>query len=303
MVSASSTYYISKILRSNLVDHSFAGWEDSLEIRSTISWTTGLPDRFECMFGYDLRKYLPLVMFRNNNINLQNTEPGKMRCVLNTPDGGQGYVNDYRAALAEGYQEYLSSLSEWLRSLGLQLSSQVSYNMPMDMEASIPYVDAPECESLQFADNVDGYRQFSGPANLAGKNVISNELGAIFGKAYRFTIPELLFSMNRAVAGGVNQFVIHGLSYSGDYPQTTWPGYTAFRYAVSDMFSPKRPDWGHGLGAALDYMARIQHVQQTGMPRTDVAFFNKQSVTDPNAGTIYQPKDLVSEGGFFFRYL
>lgn len=97
--------------------------------------------------------------------------------------------------------------------------------------------------------------------------------------------------------------MIHGLSYSGDYPQTTWPGYTAFRYAVSDMFSPKRPDWDHGLGAALDYMARIQHVQQTGVPRTDVAFFNKQSVTDPNAGIIYQPKDLVSEGGFFFRYL
>ncbi|KAF6831551.1 secreted protein [Colletotrichum musicola] len=168
--------------------------------------------------------------------------------------------------------------------------------MPMDMEASIPYVDAPECESLQFADNVDGYRQFSGPANLAGKNAISNELGAIFGKAYRLTIPELLFSMNRAVAGGVNQFVIHGLSYSGAYPQTTWPGHTAFRYAVSDMFSPKRPDWNHGLGPALDYMARIQYVQQTGVPRTDVAFFNKQSVTDPNAGTIYQSRDLISEG-------
>ncbi|KAF6831550.1 hypothetical protein CMUS01_07286 [Colletotrichum musicola] len=80
------------------------GWEDSLEIRSTISWTPGLPDRFERMFGYDLRKYLPLVMFGNNNINLQNTEPGSTRCVLNTPDGGQGYVNDYHAALAEGYQ-------------------------------------------------------------------------------------------------------------------------------------------------------------------------------------------------------
>lgn len=212
------------------------------------------------------------------NVNLQNLEPGSTRCVLNTPDGSQGYVNDYRAALAEGYQEYLSSLSEWLRSLGLKLSSQVSYNMPMNMEASIPYADAPECESLQFAGNVDGYRQFSGPANLAGKNVISNELGAIFGKAYRLNIPELLFSMNRAVSGGVNQFVIHSLSYSGDYPQTTWPGYTAFRYAVSDMFSPKRPDWDHGLGAALDYMARIQHVQQTGVPRTDVAFFSKHWV-------------------------
>ncbi|TQN73981.1 hypothetical protein CSHISOI_01436 [Colletotrichum shisoi] len=78
--------------------------------------------------------------------------------------------------------------------------------MPMDMEASIPFVDAPECESLQWHDNVDGYRQFSGPANLARKMVISNELGAISGRAYSLTIPELLFAMNRAVSGGVNQW-------------------------------------------------------------------------------------------------
>ncbi|KAK7722536.1 hypothetical protein SLS64_001073 [Diaporthe eres] len=153
------------------------------------------------MFGYDLRTYLPLIMFGNNNINLQDDSPGSTRCTLDTPDHGQAYVNDYRAALAAGYQEYLATLSEWLQSLGVSLSSQPSYNLPMDMEASIPHVDAPESESLQWHDNVDGYRQFSGAANLARKNVLSNELGAVFGRAYSFAIPELLFAMNRAVSG------------------------------------------------------------------------------------------------------
>lgn len=251
------------------------------------------------MFGYDLRTYLPLIMFGNNNINIQNDSPGSTRCTLDTPDHGQAYVNDYRAALTAGYQEYLNTLSEWLQSLGVRLSSQPSYNLPMDMEASIPYVDIPESESLQWHDNVDGYRQFSGAANLARKNVLSNELGAVFGRAYSFTIPELLFAMNRAVSGGMNQFVIHGQSYTGNYPQTTWPGYTAFIYYVSDLYSPKRPDWGNGLQAALDYMARTQHIQQEGIPRTDIAFYNKQSATDPNMATVYKFNDLIA-GGLYY---
>lgn len=267
-----------------------------MEIRSNISWTCSLPTRFKKMFGYDLRTYLPLIMFGNNNINLQDDSPGSTRCTLDTSDHGQAYVNDYRAALAAGYQEYLGTLSEWLQSLSVSLSSQPSYNLPMDMEASIPHVDAPESESLQWHDNVDGYRQFSGAANLARKNVLSNELGAVFGRADSFAIPELLFAMNRAVSGGINQFVIHGQSYTGNYPQTTWPGYTAFTYYVSDLYSPKRPDWDNGLQAALEYMARIQHIQQKGIPRTDIAFYNKQSATDPNMGTIYKLNDLITGG-------
>ncbi|KAJ0119379.1 hypothetical protein J7T55_013618 [Diaporthe amygdali] len=257
---------------------------------------------FRKMFGYDLRTYFPLVMFGNNNIGIQNYAPGSVRCTLDTPDQGQAYVSDYRATLTAGYQEYLTTLSQWLQSLGVRLSAQPSYNLPMDMEASIPYVEAPECESLGWHDSVDGYRQFSGPANLARKRIISNELGAVFSRAYSLTIPELLFSMNRAVAGGVNQFVIHGQSYTGNYPQTTWPGFTAFSYYFSDLYSRKRPDWNNGLQAALDYVARTQHIQQKGVPRTDIAFYNKQSATNPNIVTLYNFTDLIS-GGWSYSYL
>lgn len=76
-----------------------------MEIRSNISWTRSLRAKFQNMFGYDLRTNLPLIMFGNNNINLQNDSPRSIRCTLNAPDKGQGYVNDYRAALATGYQE------------------------------------------------------------------------------------------------------------------------------------------------------------------------------------------------------
>ena len=44
----------------------------------------------------------------------------------------------------------------------------------------------------------DRYRLYVGPSNLAGKKVISNELGAIFGKVYQQTLPMLLNLAKRA---------------------------------------------------------------------------------------------------------
>lgn len=256
-----------------------------------------MPELFQSKYGYDLKPWLPLVMFNDNNINIQSTQPGLIQCVLDTPDQGLGYVNDFRGALVEGYRNYLQELTNWLNSkLNLQMSAQVSYNLPMDMEANIPYVNAPECESLQFQDNIDGYRQFSGPAHLAGKRVISNEMGAVMLKAYNLPHSELLSYINRAVVGGVNQMVLHGQSYTGDYYGTTWPGYTAFQYLFSELYSDKQPSWNHGFGDVLNYVARVQFLQQSGVPRTDVAIYNKVSATIPNFPTLYSSNDLINAG-------
>jgi hypothetical protein len=92
----------------------------------------------------------------------------------------------------------------------------------MDMLANVPDVDAPECESLGFGNLIDAYRQFAGPANLAGKSVISSEQGANFGEAYQLLIPDLLYGVKRSVVGGINNFVFHGHPYGGYYPNTTW---------------------------------------------------------------------------------
>lgn len=207
------------------------GWEDSIEIKSNISWSPSLPDIFEQINGYQLRKYLPLVMYGNNNPGVQPSYPGNLECVLDREDQGQGYVNDFRAALEKGYQIYLDTLSAWLEGLGLGYSAQVSYNLPINMEVNINHVIAPECESLAFNNNIDGYRQFSGVANLAQKNVISNEMGANLEKAFALPVSELLGQINTSFAGGVNQIVLHGQSYTGDYHKTTWPGVYIFLHA------------------------------------------------------------------------
>ncbi|RAH73281.1 uncharacterized protein BO66DRAFT_464466 [Aspergillus aculeatinus CBS 121060] len=277
-------------------------WEDSIEATCNISWTPSLPSRFLKQHGYDLRPFLPLVMFENNNLIIQESSPGAYQCVLDTPDQGAGYLNDYRETLGAGYRQYLGTLTAWAESLGLQMSAQVSYNLPLDMEASIPEVNAPECESLEFGDSVDGYRQFVGPAVLAGKQIVSNEMGAVILEAYRSPLSHLQWQIHRALAAGVNRFVIHGQDYTGSYYGTTWPGYTAFAYLFANQFSEKDPVWYHGFADTLDYVARVQYTQQRAQLLTDVAIYNKISATNPNFPTIYTSSDL-EEQGYTYNYL
>ncbi|KAM3084282.1 hypothetical protein ACMFMF_001639 [Clarireedia jacksonii] len=159
-------------------------WEDSVGATCNMSWTPSLPELFVAKHGYNLTTFLPLVMFGNNN--LIQTSPGLIECILDTPDLGQGYVNDYRDTLVLGYRQYFETLTAWTNlEFGVQMSAQVSYNLPMDMEANIPFVNTPECESLGFHNNLDSYRRFVGPAILAEKRVVSNEMGAELLQAYR----------------------------------------------------------------------------------------------------------------------
>lgn len=171
----------------------------------------------------------------------------------------------------------------------------------MDMLANIPLVNAPECETYGFNHNIDGYRQFAGPANLAGKRIVSSECGAVVTEAYQQTIPELLWDAKRSIAGGVNQFVIHGFAVSGDYGQSTWPGLTMFEFLFSEMHGPRQPAWDFAQDW-LDWTARTQFIAQTGIPKVDLAFWLKSTDAYIAVSTSYAPSDLL-DAGYTYEYL
>jgi hypothetical protein len=168
--------------------------------------------------------------------------------------------------------------------------------MPMDMLANIPLVNAPECETLGLSNNIDSYRQFSGPAHLAGKRVVSSEAGAEMLKVYQQTIPELLWSLKRSFAGSINQFVIHGYPTSGDYGNTTWPGFTTFAYLFSDMYGPRQPAFSF-YSDFLNWISRNQYIGQTGIPKVDIAFWSK-STSYKTVPTGYSSEDLQEAGKY-----
>jgi hypothetical protein len=275
-------------------------WEDSNEIGANVYWTKNLTSLFETGHGYSIQQWLPILFHRNgrNRDSMPSTW-----WVTDEVDGGNSHIADYRQTLGSGYQTYLSTLNSWTREyLGLQFSTQISYNLPMDMLASIPYVDEPECESLDFSDLIDGYRQYSGPAYFTGKPIVSSECGAVRGESYTQTLQELMWKVKRSYAGGVNQFVFHGYPYSGSYPETTWPVYTTFTYAYSNMHGPHEPAWDF-YRDHMDFVARNNFILQTGVPKMDIVFWQKLT-TYPGHITqrTYQPTDL-EQAGYSYGYL
>ncbi|KAL1892393.1 hypothetical protein Sste5346_007131 [Sporothrix stenoceras] len=273
-------------------------WEDSIEINPNVYWTPDLPRKFARSHGYSLGKYLPL-LFHGNSLVDHFSES----FVTDEPDAGHSHVAAYRTTLTEGYGEYLDALREWAKSCfggDVAWSSQIGYNMAVDMQALVAKADLPECEDLAFASNIDAYRQFTSPAYLANKNIVSAEVGAVLGHAYQMTVPRWLQLIHRLFAGGVNAVVMHGLAYSGAYPNTTWPGYAPFTYAWSDMLGRHQPAWDF-FGGPFDYLSRTMYLLQQGVPKLDIAFYQKQT-TYKTPTTNYEPEDLL-RAGYTYGYL
>ncbi|KAH7409052.1 hypothetical protein BKA64DRAFT_773603 [Cadophora sp. MPI-SDFR-AT-0126] len=265
--------------------------EDSVEIRSQVYWTPELSETFKSMHGYDIGKYV-MLLASNNGLGLN--PPGPENFETDAPGRGQAFVDDYRSTLSYLLTTYYQHLVDWSREyLGMQFSGQAQI---------IPIVDAPEDEALQFNDRIESYRQFVGPANIAGKSVISNEIGAALYASYKLTFPELLASVKRAWSAGNNQMVIHGATYSWQYPNTTWPGYTGFGYTYCEAHSRHQPAWEHGYSDAINYIARTNWVLQSGIPQRDLVFWKKASATHNSFPILYNFTDLES-AGYGYEYI
>lgn len=136
-------------------------WEDSMEIQSNVYWTKDMRKYFHEGHGYSIGKYLP-ILFHLNGLGADSNPSNWW--ITDEPDSGLSHIADYRATvsstpprddtrvrglkntnactiitqLAKQYHQYLSTLSAWARGyLGLKFSSQVSYNLHMDMVSGV----------------------------------------------------------------------------------------------------------------------------------------------------------------------
>ncbi|KAI1119902.1 hypothetical protein F5Y10DRAFT_259411 [Nemania abortiva] len=274
-------------------------FEDSVEIPANTYWTPDLLRTFEQQHGYSLTKYLPLL---SGNEGSQTEGGGPIQITSDAEGYGPDVVADYRSTMGSLVADYLHGMEDWVNKLGLQFRHQVGYNLPVDMLQLIPRVDIPETETLSFDNNVDRFRQYCGVANLAGKPIISIELGADYWRAFAQSWTDLLQDAKRAYVAGVNQVVIHGAPYSHNFVNTTWPGYTTFQYLFAGHHSRQQPAWDLGYKQANDYLSRMQVALQTGVARVDVAFWDKMTAQRAYPNTLYTPADLVM-AGYTYNYL
>ncbi|ETS86460.1 hypothetical protein PFICI_00288 [Pestalotiopsis fici W106-1] len=265
-------------------------WEDSPEFLSNISWSSTLPERFQELNGYSIKPVLPLLAYKQNSISDTNDAPGPFNCILDTDTKGVEHVNAYRKTLSEGYKEYLTALKSWINGdLGLELSVQPAYGLPMDMEDSISSVDAPETESLFFKDSIDSYRQFAGPAHLSGKNIISNELGAVAVRRTAITSPICCSPLTADLRRASTDM---SCTASRTPEHIFRPG-PVTRPSTIYSQSLIHPDSLPGITEC--------YIQQSGTAKVDIAIYNKESATSKTR-IGYNSSDLV-DAGWSYNYL
>lgn len=101
---------------------------------AALYWSEDFVERFERANGYSPIKYLPLLF---NEVHTYRMEYSPYDTIYTL--GGEDktrdsvYLQDYRRALSEGYNEYLATYEAWAQGLGMSHSAQPAYHLPLDM--------------------------------------------------------------------------------------------------------------------------------------------------------------------------
>ncbi|KAJ3800757.1 hypothetical protein GGU11DRAFT_771943 [Lentinula aff. detonsa] len=271
-------------------------WEDSMEYQAQLFWTDAFTERFLERHGYEVNITLPVLHTLPSNAQ---TKPNQTFDYGTTFNWGK-FTEDYQDTLTSLYIDYMGNFSEWARSIGMSFSNQPAYNFRLDTAASAAIPDTPEIESLG-VPTIDGAHQLSGGVHLGNRTIFSSETGARVEEANAIRMVELLQDANNQYAGGVNVALLHGFPYSGNYPNTTWPGITTFGYNFADMHGPRMPAWDH-YKEYLDYLARTQYALQAGVAKVDLGIYRKGYNIDFTSPP-YAGSSLLISSGYTYEYV
>jgi hypothetical protein len=104
-----------------------------MELASAVPWTPGLSSRFEKLHGYNITKYLPFLFHPTNSWHGYLPPYNVIYTTGEFSADGAPFIQDYKAALSQGYVEYLEHYNTWASSRGVKFSTQPAYGMPVDM--------------------------------------------------------------------------------------------------------------------------------------------------------------------------
>lgn len=296
---------------------------DSIEVNATmlsgmyagdplpvILWTPRFLESFKHKRGYDLLPYLQCLYIKGlyQHAVDKNLDQGSVYS-FEEKEVNRQIQNDYYQTLTELLIEnHIAILQEWANSHNMDLRYQV-YGLPTEMTSSLHYVDVPESESLGFEDCIESNLLLSGAVHMEKKPIYSYELGAQPLKAYQHMWTKekgLLWQMHQAMAGGINQVVLHGMSYNSQSvsqemePYFKWPGLSLMGSQFSNEWGDRQPIWEHA-SMMTAYITRLQWILRQGKPRVDLAIYRQEY----EGANYSMNKDInpLSKAGYSYEFI
>lgn len=236
-------------------------------------WCTDMLSQFKNRRGYDLEKYLPLLIRETpDTLGGMGEHLTYVYDFTDTEEINMDYLrNDFFQTETELYQENcLDILHNWLNEKGMYLRAENSYGKTFEVSQTVSSVDYLETESFEFAAEPDSYRNFSGPAHVYDKR-LSSESGASIMTNYLWNNGYYRQIFYTQYASGIQKTVTHG--YSSEYgpdASVAWPGYEGMTNLIAERFNKRQP-------ASIDYpdvnthLSRIQKALEEGVPQVDIA--------------------------------
>ncbi len=242
---------------------------DSLELgtfgRGGQFWGYHFLEEFKKRRGYDLTPYLPFVL----------KEAGMMQRVYRYFYHCEDEVfiekmlNDLYQTMTDLYMDnMLKPMQEWLHSHNMELRAEISYGLPFEISQPGKYVDGIETESLEFASQLESFRNLAGPAHIYGR-IYSSETGATLLN-YMMGLDFYTQIIYMQFAAGVSKTVLHGYSsIAGSEGSTYWPGHEGMWPIFSERFGSRQPSYQHYKDWTA-MLARYQMILRQGKPRMDL---------------------------------
>lgn len=242
---------------------------DSLELgtfgKGGQFWGYHFLEEFKKRRGYDLTPYLPFVL----------KEAGMMQKVYryfyHCEDEifTEKLLNDLYQTMTDLYMDnMLKPMQEWLHTHNMTLRAEISYGLPFEISQPGKYVDGIETESLEFASQLESFRNLAGPAHIYGR-IYSSETGATLLN-YMMGLDFYTQIIYMQFAAGVSKTVLHGYSsIAGSDDSTYWPGHEGMWPVFSERFGPRQPSYIHYKDWTA-MLARYQMILRQGKPRMDL---------------------------------
>ncbi|MDR0629963.1 MAG: hypothetical protein LBG24_10065 [Treponema sp.] len=283
---------------------------DSLELsthgRGGQFWGCHFLEEFQKRRGYDLTPYLPFVLKKGNHMG----GLGNYRYFYEPDDPADLFIgkmrNDLYQTMTELYiDNMLKPMFEWLHRNNIGLRAEISYGMPFEISLPGKYVDGIETESLEFASQIEPYRNLAGPAHLFNK-LYSSETGATLMN-YQMGLDFYTQIIYTQFAAGVARTVLHGYSsIAGSEIATYWPGHEGMWPLFSERFGSRQPAYRHYPDWTA-MLARYQMILRQGKPRIDLGIlrldynFNNMYIFGPSEKEMYENLMMRANEGIYWQ--
>jgi hypothetical protein len=236
---------------------------DSMELEGA-NWGPGYLDEFKRRRGYDIKPYLPFILFKVGHMGhaVQGTEITRLSGAAKEEVSRARY--DFIITCMELIRErFLLTYTEWCNRHGFKSRVQAYGNEFHPLHASMD-IDIPECETWTGHAYTPVNKFVASAARLSGKKIVSCEEVTDTDSTFNVTLERVKTICDQSNLSGVTHSVFHGFNYS---PLTApFPGWV--RYGT---FFNERNTWWPYFKQFTAYKTRLSALLQETDPYADIA--------------------------------